>query len=271
MPPETPRLGVIGIVEDALRNDYFGTVRGLRERGFEGLETSVKVLDKHQLAPEDYAARMRDCGMAVPAVHALKYDYHAKGTALLETVRRMGAERLCIAWGPTESQAQIEADASLYNEMGSACREMGLQLTYHNHHHEFAPCEETGESYLDLLFRHTDPELVKVHFDIAWCFFAGGDPVKDLKRFAHRLAIVHLKDLASRPEGGSTDMADAETAVFEEVGDGLVPVKPALEAIRNTTAAWLVVEQDRLNRRPAWESVERSFANVAAMRGRLGR
>ena len=266
MNTKLPQLGVIGIVQEDLDKNYWSSVTKLRDIGYIGLETPLDVLEKHQFTANEYRVGMQDIGMLLPTVHATKFRYHDDGKRLLDTVLEMGGERLCMAWGPTESEEQIKSDAELYNKIGAECQMWGLGFTYHNHHHEFAFCENTGKRFLDLLIENCDTEVVKMHFDIAWALYGGVDPIEYLERYKAYLDVVHLKDLEKLPEGGFSNlMSDAEIALFEEVGNGCVPVQNALEIIPSTRAKWMIVEQDRTNKMSAWESVQTSYNNVNSM------
>ncbi|MBK1880440.1 sugar phosphate isomerase/epimerase family protein [Pelagicoccus mobilis] len=255
-------IGLIGIVKDDLENDFFGTVVRLREIGYEGIEHGEGLLKKLDVDGSEFKGRMSEIGMSSIAYHTTKYSFQDGNEALLDEAESMGVERVCMAWGPAESSAEISEDAELYNKIGQACVDRGMMLTYHNHDHEFAHPSDCSMSYLDMLMSATNPELVHLHLDVAWCLFGGQDPVEYIKRYSRRISVLHMKDLKRLEEGCSEAKGDRESAQFTEVGEGIVPVDSILDAAKTCNASWLVVEQDRLGDLPAWESVSLSFENL---------
>lgn len=257
------KVGVIGIVSEDLDKDFFGTVARLREIGYEGVEHSEGLLEKLKLSGKAFSKRMADMGMSYVAYHTLKYSFAEKGESLLDEAAEMGAEKLCIAWGPTESSSQISEDAELYNRMGLACRERGMELTYHNHDHEFAFAKDCSMRYLDMLLAATDPQLVRLHLDVAWCAYGGQDPLEYAKRYVRRISVFHMKDLKQLEPGCVEANASRDDAKFAEVNDGIMPIDELTEIAGQSSADWLVVEQDRLADLGPWESVARSYGNLA--------
>ena len=126
--------------------------------------------------------------------------------------------------------------------------ETGLRLVFH--HHCGGYVETIAE--VDKLLTLTDPKLVGLCLDTGHYQFAGGDPLKILKRNKGRVWHMHFKDCepkvaAQSREEGWDYFKSVEKGVFCELGKGAVDfpaVKAELEA--QGFEGWIVVEQDVL-------------------------
>jgi sugar phosphate isomerase/epimerase len=81
----------------------------------------------------------------------------------------------------------------------------------------------------------------------------GEDPVAYLERYAGRVPLLHLKD-----------MAPGEDRAFAEVGEGILDIPGILQAAEKAGTEWIIVEQD-VCRRPPLESVRLSLENLKEM------
>ena len=84
------------------------------------------------------------------------------------------------------------AFANRLNELGRACHEAGLMLTYHNHTQEFNVFD--GETVEETLIKNTDPQLVGIELDAGWCSAAGVDTVDFINAHAGRIKLIHVKE-----------------------------------------------------------------------------
>ncbi|MBD5778511.1 sugar phosphate isomerase/epimerase [Pelagicoccus sp. NFK12] len=262
---DRPNIGLIGIVKDDLEADFWATLGRISNLGFAGVEVDARVFERLGLSPKAFAERLSGIDIELVAAHCTKYSYLDFGDDLIRQASEMDARHLCIAWGPTESAEQIAADAELYNKMGRRCRELGLVLTYHNHDHEFARIPDSRERYLEALMRQTDPQLLRLHLDIAWATFAGVDPLAYAELFSDRIAVLHMKDLQGLESGCEEACGERDKARFIEVGDGIVPCSEMARFAVKVGVEWLVVEQDRPADLSPWESVERSLSNLQSL------
>ncbi|MDQ8188387.1 sugar phosphate isomerase/epimerase [Pelagicoccus sp. SDUM812002] len=260
-----PKIGLIGIVKEDLEADLWRTLERVSKLGYEGIELDAREFERQGMKPSELSNRLSEIGIELVTAHCTKYSYLEHGDALIQQAAEMGSQHLCIAWGPTESADQLSSDAELYNEMGARCRELGMALTYHNHDHEFARMPDSRKRYLDALMQLTDPDLVRLHLDIAWATFGGVDALAYAELYADRIAVLHMKDLQGLEVGCETAGGSREKARFLEVGDGIVPCAEMAEFAVRVGINWLVVEQDRPAVLSPWESVGRSLGNLQLM------
>lgn len=260
------RIGLIGIVREELRQDFWGTLKKVREIGYEGWETSAGVVEQAGCSAEELRKRLNDIGLSVVTLHSQKFRIREHGVDwTLDTARALGSEMITMSWGPCESVDQLKADAELYNDLGRRCKERGLQLTYHNHNHEFATFD--GRTGFDILMGAADPDLLHAQLDVAWATWGGVDPAAVIRQYAGRMPALHAKDISASPEGGQTSNDGRKEVPFTEVGTGVVDFPRIVEAARESGVKWMSVEQDRLADLPAMESIRVSYENL---RGLLG-
>jgi sugar phosphate isomerase/epimerase len=147
--------------------------------------------------------------------------------------------------------------ADSLNQIGEKLRRVGLTLAYHNHDFEFHLFDasrdgtssggvDDGETGMDILLRHTNPDFVKLEVDTYWVLASGIDPAEFIRRHSNRIGLLHLKD---------RDPIDGSTA---ELGTGDLPLTAILTALETTGVRWLIVEQDQCRRSPL-ESIRMSF------------
>lgn len=175
-----------------------------------------------------------------------------------------GAQRLVIIQGftPARERAAGRAGdapplgASEWGRLVTAVQELarmareehGLTACFHPHagtHVEF-------EEELDRLMADTDGDLVRLCIDTGHAAYAGVDPVRLYRRYADRVAYLHLKDV----DRSVLDSALATKVGFEQavaqgvfcpLGEGMVDFSALADALaEHGYRGWATVEQDRL-------------------------
>lgn len=121
--------------------------------------------------------------------------------------------------------------AEILNKIGNEAQKEGLEFCWHNHDKEFHKMEE-GLPF-DYLMEQTDKDLVSCEMDIYWVTKGGGDPVNVLKKYAGRIPIVHVKDMAG----------DAEKS-FTCPGDGIIDFPAVFAEAKKQGIKHYFVERD---------------------------
>jgi len=240
-------IGIIGIVKEEMKKDYWATCQKLADLGYNALETDLP-------EGEDLAAscnRIRKMGMQYLTVSGNRYTVDQEIDDMLDRAELLKAKYILVPWGPVDSKEEVIADAEMYNRLGAKCAAKGLKFCYHNHDHEFKTIFD-GKSVFDLYLENTDPDKVYFELDVAWVTFGGADPVKILNDHRGRIPVVHLKDLSDLEERGH----------FTTVGTGLVNVTGVMQAAIDTGVEWVVIEQDRLNHITGIETAAASIYNL---------
>jgi sugar phosphate isomerase/epimerase len=125
------------------------------------------------------------------------------------------------------------------NKAAVIAKKAGIQLAYHNHSFEFEPMG--GSTGFDVFTKEFAPEM-KFELDVFWVKAGGVDPVTLIKKLSGRVSQLHLKDLKKGLElpiyGGMPKEA------FKELGNGMIPMEPIIEAGKAAGVVHCHVEQD---------------------------
>ena len=234
-------------VRDETAKDFIGTLEKVAEIGYEGVEFAG--------FGDILASKMKEAleklNLKAVGSHTSKELLFNKLDEVIEYNLAIGNPFVICPWDNYGSREEWLNAAKLYNGIGKKLKQRGLQFLYHNHAHEFGKFD--GEYILDLIYRETDPQLVKAEIDTYWVHYAGVDPAGYVAKYGGRCPIVHLKDM------------NAEDKSTVEVGEGIIDIKSIIEASVKAGAEWLVVEQDSCAR-PSLESVKISLENLKKMR-----
>jgi sugar phosphate isomerase/epimerase len=248
---ENPYRKHIGLQLYTLRNeikaDLVGTIRAVAEAGYRQVEPygfpDTNALELVKVA--------KDHGMAANSSHFAwesVTDPEKAGVApfaeILEKAKDAGLTHLVIPYLHAESRKTADDYkrlAARCNTAASLAKEAGITLAYHNHQFEFQPLDG-GKTGYEVFMAEFAPEM-KFEVDVFWVKVGGLDPVELLGKLKGRVSQIHLKDLKAGltlPEFGSLP-PDA----FKELGAGVIPMEPILEAAATAGVAHAHVEQDQ--------------------------
>ena len=123
----------------------------------------------------------------------------------------------------------------------------GVALTFH--HHMGTVVQTAAET--DRLMEGTDPRYVSLLFDSGHFAYCGEDPTAMVRRFAHRIRHVHLKDI--RPEVVErvrrerlSFLEGVREGAFTIPGDGCVDFAPIFKTLEECGySGWMVVEAEQ--------------------------
>jgi sugar phosphate isomerase/epimerase len=228
-------------VRDETARDFVGTLRSVAQIGYAGVEFA----GYGNMTSQALAALLREIGLQAVSSH-VRLD--ALQDELLDEAIRyckdIGCSHLVLPWLAEEWRTRegMQALAPRLNTIGKRCQEQGLIFAYHNHNFEFTHVD--GGSLFDTLLQATDPSLVKIELDVYWAAFAGVDPVAFLQAHADRIALIHMKDMASDRS-------------MTEVGKGILDMQ-SIDAFAQTHSLWRIVEHDHPNI-PSLESAKISL------------
>jgi sugar phosphate isomerase/epimerase len=215
------RIGFIeGIIEKELKADWKAALRQTVKYGYSEIEIG-------SFMGESAGTFLKDCSeigikpVAGGAAFSKDMDEVNKS---LDKLNALDLKYAVVYWpwltgGPFKLE-DCKITSDILNQIGEACKKLGLTLCWHNHNKEFSPMEE-GLPF-DYLMSHTDKNLVKCEMDIYWVKKGGADPVNMLQKYRDRYPILHIKDMAPGPEmdfacpgGGIIDFP----SVFSEAAD----------------------------------------------------
>ncbi len=236
--------GPVGLQLYSLRDTFAKNVPlGLQmARGF-GF-TEVELATTYGMKPGQYRAVLDRIGLK--AVSSL-IDYGQFETAMDQAIaeaKAMGVAYLGTAGIPHQGQfteADAHKTAADFNKFGEALAKQGLRFVYHNHGFEFVP---HGEGTLfDLLVRETKPEFVSFEMDVFWTVHPGQDPVKLLRKYPNRWALMHVKDMR---KGTKTGLLTGSEDVRNDValGSGQIDLAAVLRTAQEIGVKHFIIEDE---------------------------
>jgi inosose dehydratase len=133
------------------------------------------------------------------------------------------------------------------NRLGNMAAAANMRLCYHPH-------MGTGvqtQSELSMLMDRTN-DNVHLLLDTGHLTWAGGNPMKAIKDYGHRIAHMHLKNvryevMTGEKPGNGSFFEYIKAGIFTVPGDeGIVDFPPILQQLaRNGYTGWLVVEAEQ--------------------------
>lgn len=145
--------------------------------------------------------------------------------------------------------------------------EHGIELYYHTHHIEFQKYD--GEYLLDMMKNNTSK--LGFELDVHWIQRAGEDPVKMIKQYAGRIALLHLKDYRI----GTLDVKEEDfkdmgkffgkftnLIEFAEIGEGNLDMKAIIETGLESGSQYFLIEQDDTYGRDPFDCLKTSGDNL---------
>lgn len=147
---------------------------------------------------------------------------------------------------PKLSRDEIKAYGAKLTELAKWMQDQGMPMAYH--HHMGSIIE--AEADVDALMEGSGEDL-NLCFDTGHLLFGGGDVMATMKRWAHRIAHVHFKDI--RPHivkdvrENNRSFLDAVIAgAFTVPGDGCIDFQAVSNQLKAMDyAGWIVVEAEQ--------------------------
>jgi sugar phosphate isomerase/epimerase len=277
----------IGVQAMMLKDDFaadgaFETLRKVSEIGYHAVEISQIPMTGENVAE---LGRARDeLGMDIASLSAaLDAPPGMPGESLSDDfdkivadAKTLGASMLRMGMLPFPAMRSLDAvldfcDRS--NAMAERLADHGIRLYYHNHHIEFTKFD--GRYLLDIIADRA-PRM-GLEIDVHWVQRGGLDPVRTLREYGDRVAMVHLKDyrIGRIPEEAFEKLATGDfpafmqafTGVvqFAEVGEGNLDFPAIVAASQEIGAEYLLVEQDDRYGRTALDCLTTSHDNLTEM------
>ena len=205
--------------------------------------------------PGEVARMVGDNGLAVASTHVGWDRFAERLDELIADHRLWGCKHPAIGGMPKQfrNPEGIVEFAELATHVGRKLAEAGMDFSYHNHAFELQKHE--GKTWLETLYDHADPAVVKAEIDTHWIAAGGGDPADWIRKVAGRMPVLHLKD---------TVMVGDERR-FAEIGEGNLNWPAILAAAADAGVEWYCVEQDQCYDRDPFDSLKISLDNLRAM------
>ena len=147
---------------------------------------------------------------------------------------------------PVMTADKWEAYGRRITEFGDYLKEQGVHLAYHHHMGTVIQTEEE----VDNLMKYTGPS-VGLLMDTGHMTFAGGDPIKLIRKWGERIVHVHTKDVRAEvlADVQNRDMPFLKSVlqgVFTVPGDGSIDYDVIMKELKAVNyKGWLVVEAEQ--------------------------
>jgi sugar phosphate isomerase/epimerase len=233
-------------LKDIIYNDFIGTLEKVAAIGYEGVEFA----GYGDITAEDMKATLdrlslKPCGSHV-SYELLTQDLES----VIKYNKAIENPYVICPYCKFADKEDVLNKAKKFNEIGKKLKESGIQFGYHNHAHEFEKID--GEYVLDILYKETDPELVKVEIDLYWLYYAGVSTVDYIKKYTGRVNLLHLKDMEIEADGSKEST---------EIGNGVINIEEISESAKANGVEWLIVEQEAF-KRPSIEAAKIDYDNI---------
>lgn len=194
------RLAHIGLelytVRDAMRRDPTGTLRRVRDIGYDEVEL-LWSFDNFGQTPQQVKASLDALGLRAPSAHIDPAILLKDWDRSLERAKFFGHDYLVVPSLPDDTRSldvwRLWADR--LNTAGATARKAGIWLAFHNEAEHMTPID--GTVPYDLFVERTDPAVVRLQLDTGNMLLGGGDPFAYLARLADRYWTFHLKDVVA--------------------------------------------------------------------------
>mgnify|MGYP002856193192 CR=1 FL=1 len=244
-------------VRTDLEADFYGTLKAVREMGYEGVE----------FCSEYYGNDVVQVKRWCTELGLIPFSNHVPFQRLIDDVEGVIKENTILgtqyivfpymdeASRPGVDPDQFKATVAKLGEVGAKVREAGFQLLYHNHDFEFVNLPDGSVGYY-YIFDSNKRENLQYELDVCWANYAEYNPVAIMQRYSGNIPVIHLKDYKleghlSKPpyaligiSNDNTMKDEGGSFEFRSVGCGQVDVNACIQAAINAKSQWICVEQD---------------------------
>ena len=251
-------------VHAELMADFPGTLKALRTAGYQQVETAG-LLGR---SAQDFRAQVEAAGLTCRSTHTSMGDLMADLDGRIADALALGAAwMICSSPQPptpidpakdwvASMVAAMTPEAWKYNAQQLAIiaprvKQAGLRLGWHNHPMEFK--DWGGFNGYDILLSAVGPDLLHAEMDLGWVVASGHDPVATMRKYADRVALLHVKDMV-------VDPAAPVGYRSVEVGKGIIDWPSVFAAARALGVQGFFVEQEPPFRRPVLDSLRMGSA-----------
>lgn len=186
-------------VRDDEKRDLMGTLKSLREMGYECVEFWAPYFDWTVARAKEVRKQLDDLGLRCYSNHtAAKHFTDEHLPHVIELNHTLGSRYVIMAHaGPQKDLDGWRRTAEVLSKTAPKLKQASLGCGYHNWDVDFRPVN--GTRPIDILTGNT-PKEVAFQLDVATCLAASADPLDFIKSNAGRVKTYHLKDWSDDPQ-----------------------------------------------------------------------
>lgn len=242
-------------VRDAMESDFAGTIKAVKEMGYDGVEFAGLFGNK----PAEIKALLKETGLVPVSAHVPYDEIAADPEMVIADYAEIGCKFIAIPYAVEDRRPGAELFKDTVEgirKFAAVAKKYGIVMLYHNHDFEF---KMVGDVYgLDLLYSTLTSDELQTELDTCWVNVGGENPAKYVIKYSGRAPVVHLKDFYMSGKGkpqklyqligiddGAQDADEEETFGFRPCGYGVQNFPEILDACKKAGSSWVVVEQDQ--------------------------
>lgn len=215
-------------LRDDCEKDFLGTLSKVAALGYKGVEFA----GFYGVEADVLKAHLDQLGLVAVSSHTSLVALENSLEEVIAYNQVIGNNNIVCPWSQWDSPESFVAIVSALNMVATALTEVGMNLYYHNHAHEFE--QINGQYALDILFDKTEAKGVQMELDTYWVQHAGIDPVAYMEKYNSRCGLIHLKDMKTVEN----------RQVPAAIGEGTMPIKEILKKAEALEIPWILVEND---------------------------
>jgi sugar phosphate isomerase/epimerase len=244
-------------VRREMENDIPGTLKRIRQIGFQSVETAF--WPKH-VSLKQAAKYIKDAGLAISSSH-IELPIGDNKQVFLDTAGAFGTRKMIWhGWPEDKRYSSLKGTMELvstYNEASKFAIANGLEFGLHNHWWEYRN-KVDGRFVYEVLLEQLSKEIF-FEIDTYWVKVAGQDPVAIVKHFGSRAKLLHIKD---GPAQFNNSLISDNPDPMTPVGKGTQNFPGIVKAADGNTE-WMVVEMDRTSI-DVFDALKQSFDYLVA-------
>jgi sugar phosphate isomerase/epimerase len=188
-------------VRDSLKKDPEGTVRGVAQMGYQGLEFYGPYFDWTEAQAKQMRKLLDDLGIRCFSTHNNESNLSSANISRARDMNLILGSKYVVqaSTTPKTHLDEWKAVAETLNSAAEKLEPAGLKAGYHNHQPEFTPLE--GRRPIEVLAQNTKASVM-LQLDVGTCIEAGSDPVAWIRANPSRIRSLHLKDWSPDKEKG---------------------------------------------------------------------
>ena len=243
-------------VRDEVKRDLMGTLKGLREMGYECVEFWAPYSDWTRERAKEVRKQLDDLGLRCFSNHTgAKHFAEEHLPRAVELNHILGSRYVIMAHaGPQANLDGWRRTAEVLSKAAPKLKAANLGCSYHNWDVDFRPVD--GTRPIDILTGNTPKEVV-FQLDVATCLAAGADPLTFIRTNAGRIKTYHLKDWSSDPQKDYRVL----------LGEGIGRWKELLELAETVGGVEHYLIEQEGSRFPQMETARRCLENFKTIRG----
>jgi len=240
------------------KEDIPGTLQKIEDMGI----SQVEVSSYYGYEPKEFKKLLKQHKMKVPSIIFDYNRYKNDFEGIVEEAKLFGSKYVGVGWMPHEGGNFTIEDAKRnsaeMNAFAAKCKKEGLTFFYHLHGFEFG--DANGQPMIDFLMENTTEDLT-FEMDAMWTLYGGCDPVWLMKKWGHRIGLIHLKDL--RWGIGPVHTGGAPDPTSVAMGQGQVNFPAILRLAKEKGTKLFIIEDEAEN---AIEQIPQSLQFIERMR-----